>query len=130
MSFLPVLLWTDVLIWLLVGLAVAFGIYAAHHEHLRVPWRQVARRPLAMGALVVLSAYVAVGLLDSMHFRERLPPTSSGEIRHSPEVRSALDVLLAGLRERRERTYSAPFAVHAHAKETVERPDGSRTDST
>lgn len=126
MTFLPVFLWTDILVWLLSGLAIAFGIYAAHHEHLRVPWRQVARRPLAMAALVVLSVYVGIGLLDSLHFRERLPSTSSGESRYSPEVQSLLDVLLAGLRERRERTYSAPFAVHAHTKETVEKSDGTR----
>jgi len=74
MQFLPVLLWTDALIWILVAVTVAFGAYAARHEHLRVPWRQVARRPLAMGALVVLAAYVTLGLLDSVHFRERLPP--------------------------------------------------------
>ena len=125
MPFLPVLLWTDALIWILVAVTVAFGAYAARHEHLRVPWRQVARRPLAMGALVMLAAYVALGLLDSLHFRERLPPTV-GESRYAPEVRSVLDLLLTGLRERRERTYSAPFAVYAHAKETIERPDGSR----
>jgi peptide/nickel transport system permease protein len=125
MQFLPVLLWTDALIWILVAVTVAFGAYAARHEHLRVPWRQVAGRPLAMGALVVLAAYVTLGLLDSVHFRERLPPVD-GESRYSPEVKSVLDLLLAGLRERRERTYSAPFAVYAHAKETMERPDGSR----
>jgi len=126
MSFLPVVLWTDALIWMLVGLVIAFGLYASRHEHLRVPWRQVAKRPLAMSALVVLSVYVAIGLVDSLHFRERLPSAAAGTERYAPEVRSILDLALSGLRDRRERTYSAPFAVHAHAKETVERPDGVR----
>jgi peptide/nickel transport system permease protein len=125
MVFLPVLLWTDALIWVLVAASIVFGWYAMRHEHLRVPWRQVGRRPLAMGALVVLAAYVAIGLLDSVHFRERLPAAAGAESRYAPEVRSVLDVLLTGLGERRERTYSAPFAVYAHAKETVERDDGS-----
>jgi len=126
MRFLPVLLWTDVLIWILVVIGIVFGIYAARHEHLRVPWRQVARRPLAMGALVVLSSYAVVGLLDSLHFREPLPTAFHGEARYSPEVVSVLDLALSGLRKRRERTYSAPFAVYAYSKETVERADGSR----
>ena len=56
----------------LFAAVTVFGLYVARHEHLRAPWRQVLRRPLAMGALVVLLAYISVGLLDSVHFRERL----------------------------------------------------------
>lgn len=116
-----VFLWTDVLVYVLIAAASAFAWYASRHEHLRAPWRQVARRPLAMAALVVLSAYVAVGLLDSVHFRERLPDQD----RYSFEVKSALDVLLEPLRRRTERTYSAPFAVQAYTKESVELIDGT-----
>jgi peptide/nickel transport system permease protein len=120
---LPVFLVTDVLIWLLLALVVAFWVYARGHEHLRAPWRQVARRPLAMAAVVVLLAYVVVGVLDSIHFRERLP----GQAQYSPEVLSVLDKALAPLTQRTEKTYSAPFALHAYSKETVEHADGRRT---
>jgi peptide/nickel transport system permease protein len=41
-------------------------------------------------------------------------------------VRSAFDVLVEPLGKRPERTYSAPFAAHAFAKETIERPDGTQ----
>ncbi len=123
MPFQPVLLWTDVLIFVLLATTVAFGVYAARHEHLRAPWRQVTRRPLAMAALVILLAYVAVGLLDSLHFHERLPDRQQ----YSPEVVSVLDKLVVTLRTRVERTYSAPFATHAYSKETVEHADGRRT---
>jgi len=125
MPFQPVFLWTDVLIFALLVVTVLFGIYAARHEHLRAPWRQVLHRPMAMAALVVLAAYVAVGLLDSVHFRER---TGNQEpVQYSGEVRSALDKLLAPLRMRTEKTYSAPFATRAFQKETVEHADGTRT---
>jgi peptide/nickel transport system permease protein len=124
MPIQPVFLWTDILVYLMVAVTVTFGIYAARHEHLRVPWRQVLRRPVAMGALVVLSAYAAVGLLDSVHFRARLTG-GAAEARYASEVQSLLDSLLAPLRARTEKTYSAPFAIHAHSKETVERTDGS-----
>jgi peptide/nickel transport system permease protein len=124
MPFQLVFLWTDVLIYVLLAVGVAFGVYAARHEHLRAPWRQVARRPLAMAALVVLLAFVAVGLLDSIHYRERLSgPNNTG---YSPEVLSLLDRLAKPLRLRVEKTYSAPFATHAYTKETVEYPDGRR----
>jgi peptide/nickel transport system permease protein len=120
-------LWTDVLIYVLVAVVIGFGVYAARHEHLRAPWRQVARRPMAMGALVVLSAYVLIGLLDSVHYHPRLPSTAEAPGQYSGEVRSLLDQLTAPLRARQERTYSAPFATHAYTKETVEYPDGTRT---
>lgn len=123
MPIQPVFLWTDMLIYVLLAAVIAFGIYASRHEHLRAPWRQVTRRPLAMAAAMVLAAYVGVGLLDSIHFRERLP----AQEQYSAEVQSVLDRLLRPLRARVETTYSAPFAAGAYAKETVEHPDGRRT---
>jgi peptide/nickel transport system permease protein len=123
----PVVLWTDRLIFLLLAVAVSFAVYASRHEHLRSPWRQVARRPLAMSAVVVLGAYVTVGLLDSVHFRARLSEPTDSSARYAAEVKSLLDVLAEPLRVRAEKTYSAPFATHAFSKETVEWPDGRRT---
>ncbi len=123
MPFQPVFLVTDVLIYVLLTAAIAFGVYASRREHLRAPWRQVARRPLAMAAMVILSAYVFIGLLDSVHFRERLPDQDQ----YSSEVLSLLDKIATPLRTRVEKTYSAPFAVHGFTKETVEHPDGSIT---
>ncbi len=123
MPIQPVFLSTDVLVFVLIALVAAFALYAARHEHLRAPWRQVARRPLAMAAAVVLSIYVLIGLFDSIHFRERL----ADQTQYSAEVTSLLDKLLAPLKARTEKTYSAPFALHAYSKETVEHPDGRRT---
>jgi len=40
---------------------------------------------------------------------------------------SVLDVLVFPLKDRVEKTYSAPFATHLYAKETVERADGTQT---
>jgi peptide/nickel transport system permease protein len=124
MPFQPVFLWTDILIYLLLAALIAFGFYTARHEHLRVPWRQVARRPMAMAALVVLLAYVAVGLMDSIHYKPRLSGGADTESVYANEVLSLLDTLAKPLRSRTEKTYSAPFAMQAHAMETVEHPDG------
>jgi peptide/nickel transport system permease protein len=120
MSFQPVFLWTDTLIYLLLLAVVGFGIYSARHEHMIAPWRQVARRPMAMAALVMLISYVVVGLLDSVHFRERL----SGRNHYAIEAISLLDTLVHPLRTQVEKTYSAPFAVHTYTKENVEQSDG------
>ena len=128
-TFKPVLLWTDALLFLLVGMTVAGALYARRREHLRAPWRSVRRRPLGMAALVVLAGYVVVGLLDSIHFRLPLPRTDAAaavdRLDYSIEVTSLLDVLLRPLKDHGEKTYSAPFATHLYAKETIERPDGT-----
>jgi peptide/nickel transport system permease protein len=125
---LPVILWTDALIYLLLVLAVGFGVYASRHPHLREPWGRVARSRVAAAALVVLGFYVVIGLLDTVHFHPAESQKGpSGQTVYSPEIRSLLDVWLAPLREHQEKTYSAPFATHLFSKESVELPDGRVT---
>ena len=75
----------------------------------------------------VLGVYVVIGLMDTVHFH---PPEAeqdeSGETVYSPEVLSLLDLWLTPLRERQEKTYSAPLATHLFAKESSRasgRPD-------
>jgi len=121
------LFWTDALIFLLVLMAAGFAWYARRREHLRGPWRRVGRSRIAMSAMVVLLAYVVIGLLDSVHFRPALEGGGEGEpTRYSNEVISVFDQLVTGLRERSEKTYSAPFAVHLYTKEAVDLPGGGQ----
>lgn len=124
-SVQPVVLWTDALIYLLLALMVFFVLYARRQEHLRAPWRQVKRRRLGMCAAVVLGAYVCVGLLDSIHFKLPLG-TAAGKLQYFGEVTSLFDKIADPLRERIEKTYSAPFAVHLYVKESIELPDGTQ----
>lgn len=127
MLILPVVLWTDALVFVLLAAAVGFGLYASRREPLRAPWRQIRRRPVAMAAMVILLVYVGLGLVDSIHFKKRLPATEAGQTaQYSPEVLSLLDVMTDRLRKNVERTYSAPLATHAYSKETVEMPDGTQ----
>jgi peptide/nickel transport system permease protein len=126
MPFQPVILWTDALIYLLLAVVIAFILIARRREHLRAPWREVMRSKTAMGCLVVLLAYFALGLLDSLHFRPALPGGGPGRVDYSTEVLSVLDVIAAPLRTRTEKTYSAPFAAHLYAKETVTHADGTQ----
>ncbi len=117
----PVLLWSDLLFFLLIAATFAGGWLAARTEHLRLAWRRVGRSRVAMAAATLLAAFLLVGVLDSLHYRERLP--GDGE-NYAVEVRSALDALLTGLRTRQERTYSAPLATHLFAKESLEGDQG------
>jgi len=123
----PVILWTDALIFLLLAVVLAFLLYARGKPHLRAPWQRVLRGRLAAGSLVILLAFLAIGLLDSLHFRLPLKDNGNGgQTHYAVEVLSALDVLVGPLRTRVEKTYSAPFATHLYTLENVEQPDGSQ----
>lgn len=126
MPFQPVVLATDALIYLLVILALLFAWYTRRHDHLRAPWRRVGQSRTAMGALVVIGCYVAIGLLDTLHYRPANGTDAQGQPRYATEVMSVLDWIATPLREHREKTYSAPFATHLYMRETIELPDGRK----
>lgn len=121
---MPVIFITDAFIFLLVAMVIAYVLYARRHEHLRAPWRNVAKRPLAMSAAVVLCLYIIIGLMDSVHFHPKLQDNDSEKTVYSTEILSLLDVVLADLKNNTERTYSAPLASHAFAKEMIELENG------
>ena len=52
------------------------------------------------------------------------PEMRDGDIVYRPRGLSLLDRLCTPLRERTEKTYSAPFATHLYAKSTLQTPDG------
>ncbi len=129
MGFRFDILTTDLLLYLLLVSIGIFIAYAIRNEQLRTSWRQVRRRPMAMAALVILLAYVSIGVLDSVHVRLKDTALSEqkGEAVFSPETLSLLDLLATPLRVQKEKTYSAPFAAHGYSRETIEHADGRRS---
>lgn len=124
MSFLPVILWSDALVFLLLAVGAGTAWYVRRQEHLLLPWRRVAKSRVGVVSLLVLSLFVIVGVLDSLHYRAALPEKNNGQTVYTPEVLSAFDALAGTLRSHVEKTYSAPLAVYLYAKESIETPDG------
>lgn len=124
MTVKPVILWTDAMVFLLLAMAVGTAFYVRARPHLVEPFRRVGRSRVGMVSMVVLSAYLAVGLLDSLHFRPALPQKPGAPRQYAVETLSLLDVAVTPLRGRTEKTYSAPLAYQAYAKEAVEGPGG------
>lgn len=112
-------LWTDLLIWLLVAAGATLAFYVLRTPTLRTSWHKVITRPMGMASLVVLAAFILVGLSDSLHYRNKL---DNGQ--YDVEVLSLLDRMLRPLKDQTERTYSAPLATHAQTKEMMTGPDG------
>lgn len=69
MTFQPVLLWTDILLFILLAAVGAMVLHVRGHEPLQAAWRKVGQRPAGMAAACVLSAFVLIGVLDSLHYR-------------------------------------------------------------
>lgn len=121
-----VFLWTDVFVFCLVLAVALYAVRVARSTALRATWRSVARTPSAMCAAVVLTSFIAIGVLDSVHYRPLLPPVPAASAQappntpvYSPVLRSALDDLLALTQlGKREATYSAPLALRQFTKET------------
>ena len=123
MSIQPVLLWSDALLFVLIAVIVALVFWARRQDALRAAWGRVAQDGMAMAAATVLAAFVVIGLLDSLHYRPRLEAQAGAPagatVRYAVEVHSVLDALLSDLRQRSEKTYSAPLATHLYSKEAL-----------
>ena len=119
MNFMPVILWSDALVFLLLAAGIYGAWYVRRREYLLLPWRRVGQSATAMVSLLVLSLFFAVGLLDTLHYRAALPEKNGNAAVYSPEVLSVFDKLVTPLRTQSEKTYSAPLAVTLYAKESI-----------
>lgn len=124
MNFQVVLLWSDVLLWLLLVSVLGFAGLVLRSEPLRAAWGKVGTSRKGMAAATLLVVFILIALLDSLHYRPRLPDMAEGRPVYGVEVYSVLDVVLTQARTRLEKTYSAPFATRLYARENIEQADG------
>jgi peptide/nickel transport system permease protein len=121
-GFQIVVLWSDVLVWLLFATGIGLGALIAKSPPLLAAWRRVGANRMGMASATILLAFLLVGLLDSLHYRVALEGKPGEKTQYGIEVLSVLDALAAPLRTKNEKTYSAPFATRLYAKETVDIP--------
>jgi peptide/nickel transport system permease protein len=118
-----ILLWTDAALFLMLIGVVLYAWHVRRTPTLRHTWMRVLVDAPAMCAAVVLLVFAVVGLLDSVHYRPRLPPVAgaaSTAPAYAPTVQSLLDRLLRHtVLTSPEKTYSAPLATRQFTKETV-----------
>ncbi len=117
-----VLLWTDASIWLLLAALVAYGVMVARRPQLAANWGRVFRDAPALASSLVLLLCLGVTLLDSVHYRARLPAAeglASAAPAYEARTRSLLDAVLVDLVDARESTYSRPLAYVGFTKESL-----------
>jgi peptide/nickel transport system permease protein len=124
----PLVLWSDALIYMLVVVLVVFFYRLRNDPQTRERWGQVFSSRLGMITFTVIMVYVGVALLDSLHFRKALATpdgVDSTEVFYDNKVTSVLDVMLDGMGDRFERTYSAPFALKSFEKSNMTDAQGN-----
>ncbi|MEW5010696.1 MAG: ABC transporter permease [Cycloclasticus sp.] len=119
------LLWTDYLIFGLVIGCIGLVFNTRSKLHLRRPWQKVFNSRVGVISFTVLLMFLLIGLLDSSRIQYQAV-LESGEPSQQTEVLSVLDIMLSPLRTRVEKTYSAPFAHTAYAKEMVADAQGNK----
>ena len=53
---MPIVLWTDALVFLLIACGIGSGFYIGRREYLLASWRRVGESRAGMAALTVLAA--------------------------------------------------------------------------
>jgi len=125
MPFLPVLLWTDILIYSLLSVVIASVLYIRSRPHLIAPWKFVFQKKRGVISIMILVCYVVIGVMDSVHFRLALSTDGeSGPQHYSTEVITVLDLTLMPLRQQVEKTYSSPFATRLFVREMLQSESG------
>ena len=118
-----VFLWTDIFVWLVFAMTAVYIARTVANPNARRTWRRVFVAPTPMAAAIVLGVFVAIAMLDSIHFRPRIdatPGKGAAAAVYSGETLSVLDLAFSSLREAREKTYSMPLAYRGFSKEADE----------
>jgi peptide/nickel transport system permease protein len=115
----PVLLWTDLALWLMAAAMLAYAWRVKSNANLRATWQRVLRDPVAASAGVVMALFLLLTLVDSVHLRRALPTAERAVAIYDTRTLSLLDVILVRQIEMREVSYSLPLGTHGFNKESV-----------
>jgi peptide/nickel transport system permease protein len=120
----PYFLLTDLFIWLLV-LGIAWYVKSVMSSPLsRENWRLVFQSRIASSCSVILVFALGITLLDSVH----LKLNAEQQAKYGSPIISVLDVAVGELAYERETSYSAPLAIRALSKSTLETESGPIRD--
>jgi len=122
-----VLLWTDILVWLLMLVLILWSWMILRSPQMKAQWHTIFKSSIAMASSTVLLFYLLFTLLDSVHLRLALPHEGqkSQEVVYGLETVSLLDLIFEHNIQNTERTYSAPFATVEYVSSIVVDENGT-----
>ncbi len=115
----PVFLATDLALFALFAALIGYVAHIRRTPPLAAQWARVFTSKVGMACAVVLAAFLALTMLDSLHYRTPLVSAKSGVQAYSPQTTSALEALLGDMKSGIEKTYSRPLHTTQLVKETA-----------
>src|SRR5436190_16864211 len=123
MDLKPVWLGTDIALFALAACLALYALHVSRQPASRANWTKVLRDPAALSAGLLLLLFVAIALLDSVHFRRSLPAApgaaAHAAVAYGTRTESLLDLVLARQLAMREVSWSEPLAWQGFAKDNV-----------
>ena len=121
----PVFLVTDIMLFATVFLLLYVCCCICRDKNARLPWWQLLSNKLYNSCGVILLFFLAITILDSIHFRALETDSLTSSQHYSSEVKSVFDVMISPLGMDMETSYSKPFATESLNKKYSKNPDGS-----
>jgi peptide/nickel transport system permease protein len=115
----PVILATDLALFALFIAFIGYVTYVRRTPPLAAQWARVFTSRVGMACAVVLAAFLALAMLDSVHYRTPLPGTQGAVQAYSPKTTSLLEAVLDHMKAGQEKTYSRPLWTTQTVKETA-----------
>lgn len=115
---MPVILWSDALVFILVAITLVAIVKSLRSDIHRSQWHIIVQHPSRIIAIIILLAFITIGLLDCMHYHTQ---------NMSGSLHSVLDWLLRPISFEHESSYSAPFATHEFVAKMVKNAAGDIT---
>lgn len=110
-----VILPTDIVIAMLIAAIIGYVFAVSRSEELQERWRYVFSQTGALISMTVLTVFLAVAAVDSVHYRAVID-NSGPETVYDVTTRSLLDDLLPERAMQQEKSYSSPLAVMSFEK--------------
>lgn len=110
-----VILPTDIVIALLIAAIIGYGFAVSRSEELQERWRYVFSQAGALISMTVLTVFLTVAAVDSVHYRSVID-SNGAEAVYDVTARSLLDDLLPERAMQQEKSYSSPLAVMSFEK--------------
>lgn len=115
----PVFLATDLALFALFAALIWYVVHIRRTPPLARQWARVFTSKVGMACSVVLAAFLALTMLDSLHYRTPLASAKGAVQAYSPQTTSALEALLGHMKAGIEKTYSQPLTTTQTVKETA-----------
>lgn len=105
--------WTDQCFLIILLLSILAILKNLRKQHVKRALRHIFQKPVAVSSAVILSFFLVVAILDSIHV------DMDGDVTSTSFTNSVLDRVLSPLPNTFEQTYSAPLSLFLYSPEPV-----------